>query len=73
MKFGKHIDIHKMNIYNRKIRAWGQFFKSYCPLYFLINPQHFVFSLITRTGSDWKFCKQIDIHKMNIHNGKSKG
>ena len=25
-KFGKHIDIHKMNIYNRKIRARGQFF-----------------------------------------------
>ena len=26
IKFGKNIDIHKMNIYNRKIRARGQFF-----------------------------------------------
>ena len=26
IKFGKHIDIHKMNIYNRKIMARGQFF-----------------------------------------------
>ena len=26
MEFGKHIDIHKMNIYYRKIRARGQFF-----------------------------------------------
>ena len=25
IKFGKHIHIHKMNIYNRKIRARGQF------------------------------------------------
>ena len=26
IKFGKHIDIHKMNIYNSKIRARAQFF-----------------------------------------------
>ena len=32
IKFGKHIDIYKMNIYIRKIRARGQFFQSYCPL-----------------------------------------
>ena len=25
-QFGKHVNIHKMNIYNRKIRARGQFF-----------------------------------------------
>ena len=27
IKFGKHIDIHKMNIYNRKIRARANSFR----------------------------------------------
>ena len=32
IKFCRHIDIDKMYIYNRKLRARGQFYWSYCPL-----------------------------------------
>ena len=32
IKFCRHIDIDKMNVYNRKLRARGQFCWSYCPL-----------------------------------------
>ena len=32
IKFCRHIDIDKMYIYNRKLRAMGQFYCSYCPL-----------------------------------------
>ena len=34
-KFGKHIDIHKMYIYNRKIRARGKFFLEILPFVIL--------------------------------------
>ena len=32
IKFCRHIDINKMYVYNRKLRARGQFCWSYCPL-----------------------------------------
>ena len=32
IKFCRHIDIDKMNVYNRKLRIRGQFCWSYCPL-----------------------------------------
>ena len=32
IKFCRHIDIDKMYVYNRKLRARGQFCWSYCPL-----------------------------------------
>ena len=32
IKFCRHIDIDKMSVYNRKLRARGQFCWSYCPL-----------------------------------------
>ena len=32
IKFCRHIDIDKMYVYNRKLRARGQFYWSYCPL-----------------------------------------
>ena len=32
IKFCRHIDIDKMYVYNRKLRARGQFCCSYCPL-----------------------------------------
>ena len=67
IKFGKHIDIQKMNIYNRNIRARGQF----CWVIALCNSLSttFWFFLNILNRQWWNFirlCKHIDNHKMNI-------
>ena len=47
----QHIDIHKMNIYNRKIRARGHFFLELLP-FVILNLRLFGFSLLTWTCND---------------------
>ena len=59
IKFGKHIDIHKMNIYLEK---WGLGANS-CFCVFLNNLNMQWLNFI-------KFGKHIDIHKMNIYKRK---
>ena len=75
IKFGKHIDIHKMNIYYRKIRARDQFiFLEFLPFVIInvrLSATFWFFNILKRQWQNFiKFGKYIDIHKRNIYISK---